>query len=595
MKIQPKDRRALLAAALGKTSCDLAVKNIKLVNLFTGEIYPATVYIHQGFIVHVDDKNIEEDLAKAENVIDGQGRYMTPGLIDAHIHIESSMMTPRNFASAVIPHGVLTVITDPHEISNVFGEDAVHFMHDAGLDLPMHQFIDIPSCVPAVPGMEGSGAVFNADVVDRLAKLPNVIGLAEVMDYIGIANGGDRAMEFIEAAERNNLYIQGHIIVPEGQERLLSAYLIGGPYSCHETTEPLEARTKLRAGMYVDSRDSSIAKNVEAIWQGVKDLPWRERLCLCTDDREADEIQSTGQIDDVLRHIIKLGMDPLEALRACTVHSAQEAHIENLGMIAPGYTADFLLVDDLHDFSVKSVWFAGKKVAEDGELIEPIPEKHFELETRNSINAPKLSVEDFRLKAPKGAKDKVKVNVLCYPEAQSPITYLSCEEIPVKDGYLDLSQDKDLFYATIINRHGTGNRIVGVVRGFGAKCGADGSTVSHDCHNMGIVYKDAETGFAVYEELKRIGGGFSCAKDGKVLCSLPLPCGGLMSNEKYPVVAKQSLAMKKALKEELGMPQDNPMLRIATMALPVIPDVKFSDLGLIDVFKQEFIPIFPEN
>lgn len=594
MKIQPKDKRALLAAAMGKTNCDLAVTNVQYVNLFTGEIYPATVYIHQGFVVHVDSENIPEDLKKAEQVVDGGNRYIVPGLIDAHIHIESSLMTPRNFAESVIPHGVLAVITDPHEIGNVYGEEAVRFMHDAGCDLPMRQFIDIPSCVPAVPGLEQAGATFHADVVDRLAQLPNVIGLAEVMDYLGVVNGSDRMMEFLEAADRNHLYIQGHVHFPEDGGRLLSAYLIGGPVSCHETNQDFQARMKLRAGMYVDARDSSIAKNVATIWEGVKDLPWRDRLCLCTDDREADDILDVGQIDDVLRHIIRLGMDPLEAIRACTLHSAQEAHLENMGMVAPGYTADFLLVDDLKDFSIHSVWFGGQKVAENGKMVVPIPEKHFEIETRNSIHAPELTLEDFRMKAPACCGDTVKVNVQYYPSLTSAITELRCEELPVKDGYVDISAEEDLFYAMVVNRYGKGTRTFGLVRGFGAKCGADGSTVSHDSHNLTVVFKDPESGFAVYNKLKEIHGGFACAVDGEIKGVLPLPCGGLMSNETCYKVAEQSIAMKKALHENLGMPQDNPLLRIVTLALPVAPAIKFTDLGLVDVLNQKFIPVFPE-
>lgn len=593
MRMEPKDKRALLAAALGKTGCDLAVKNAKYVNLFTGEVYPATVYVHQGFVIHVEDSDLEGDLAKAAKVVDAQGRYIVPGLVDAHIHIESSMLTPRNFAAAVVPCGVLSVVTDPHEIGNVFGEEAVRYMHDAGCDLPMHQFIDIPSCVPAVPGMEQAGATLTADVVDRLAKLPNVIGLAEVMDFVGVINGEDRMMDFIEAAQRNHLYIQGHM--PRGKGRTLSAYLVGGPVSCHETTQPGEAKAKLRAGMYVDARESSISKNVATIWEDVKTLPWRDRLCLCTDDREADDILDVGQLDDVLRHMIRLGMDPLEALRACTLHTAQEAHLENIGMVAPGYTADFLLVDDLTEFKVDSVWFAGELVAEKGRLTAPIPEKRFELETRNSMRVPALTEQDFYLRAPEGAGQSVTVNVMAYSAYNAGATTCSTEQLPVKDGFVDLSGDPELFYAMIVNRHGKVDRTFGVVRGFGAKCGANGSTVSHDSHNLCIVFKDAASGFAVYQALVACGGGMSCAVDGKVVCTLPLPCGGLMSNDPCEEVAKQSLAMKKALREALGMPQANPLLRIVTLALPVAPEVKFSDLGLVDVLTQTFIPIFPEN
>lgn len=592
MKFKPADKRVLLAAAMGKIPCDLAVTNTQYVNLFTGEIYPATVFVHDGFVVHVEYENLSDGLENAKNIVDAQGRYIVPALIDAHIHIESSMLTPRNFAAAVIPHGVLTVVTDPHEIGNVYGEEAVRYMHDAGCDLPMHQFIDIPSCVPAVPGLEQAGASFDAQIIDRLAKLPNVIGLAEVMDFIGVVDGDERMMSILDAAERNGLYLQGHM--PRGKGRVLSAYLVGGPTTCHETTLPGEALAKLRAGMYVDARSSSIAKNVKTIWEDVKNLSCKDRLCLCTDDREADDILDVGQLDDVVREIIKLGMDPIEALRCATLHTAQAAHLENIGAVAPGFTADFMLVDDLSELSISSVWFGGEKVAENGELTVAIEPKQFEIESRNSMKVPALTINDFFLKAPT-AGDSVKVNVLTYPALYSSATTCVTETLPVKDGFVDISGDDELFFAMIINRYGKADRSFGVVRGFGAKCGADGSTVSHDSHNLCIVFKDAVSGFAVYQELVACGGGMCCAVDGKVLCTLPLSVGGLMSNEDCHVVAQQSLAMKKALREELGMPQPNPLLRVVTLALPVIPETKFSDLGLIDVLSQSFIPVFPES
>lgn len=590
MKIQPKDKRALLAAALGKTGCDLAVKNAQYVNLFTGEIYPATVFVHQGFVVHVENKNLEEGLEKATRIVDAGGRYIVPGLIDAHIHIESSMLTPPNFAAAVVPHGVTAVITDPHEIGNVLGEEAVVYMHEAGHGLPMHQFINIPSCVPSVPGLEEGGATFDAAVVDRLAKLENVIGLAEVMDFVGVVNGEDRMMDIIETAEKNGLYLQGHL--PGGFGRLVSAYYIGGPATCHETTQPGEALDKLRAGMYVDARDSSIAKNVATIWQDIKDLPWRDRLSLCTDDREADDILDAGQLDDVLRHIIQLGMDPLEALRAATVHTAQAAHLENMGAVAPGYTADFLLLDDLATFKVDTVFFAGQEVAKGGKLLAEIPQRSFAIEQKNTMNVPQLSQEDFKLRAPVGCGDSVQVNVLTYTSDTLSITTCVTETVPVKDGFVDISADPDLFYAMIINRYGTGNYAFGLVRGFGAKRGADGATVSHDCHNLSIVFQDAASGYAVYRELAGCGGGFAAAIDGKIIATLPLAVGGLMSAVGCEETAARSLAMKKAL-HEIGLSMENPLLRIATLALPVIPEAKFSDLGLVDVMNKKLLPIFP--
>ena len=590
MKIQPSDKRELLKAAMGKVPCDLAVTNVRYVNVFTGEIYPATVFVHQGFVVHVEDKEPAKELNLAKQVIDGENNFLIPGFIDAHIHIESSMMTPRNFARAVIPRGTTTVVTDPHEITNVFGEDAVRYMHDAGYDLPMRQFIDIPSCVPAVPGLEQAGAVIDAAAVDRLAKLPNIIGLAEVMDFIGVIDGEDRMMDIIEVAEKNGLYIQGHM--PGANGRMVSAYLIGGPSTCHETRGADEAVAKLRTGIHVDARESSITKNMAAILSGVLEHPFHDHLSFCTDDREADDILYVGHMDEVVRQAVKNGMDGVTAVKSATLNTAKEIHFDNLGAVAPGYAADMLLVDNLADFNVKSVFYMGQLVAKDGKLVAEIQAKPAEIESRFSMNVPKLTLDDFRLKAPTDG-DKVKANILTYYSEELAVTKAVTEEVPVKDGFVDISKDPELCYAMIINRYGTGNYTFGLVRRFGLRKGANGSTVSHDCHNLSIVFKDPESGFAVYNALVGCGGGMACADRGEITGLLRLRVGGLMSTDRPEQVAEQSDKMKKAL-NALGLPQENPLLRIATMALPVIPEAKFSDLGLVDVMAKKLIPIFPQ-
>ncbi len=264
MKVK-NNRKALIQAALGLVECDLAIKNAKLVNVFTGEVYPATVFVYDGCIAHVEYNNLEEGLDKVKEVVDAEGKYLIPGLIDAHMHIESSMMTPRNFAKVSIPSGTTTIVMDPHEIGNVYGVEGVRYMHDSGEGLPQRQFVDIPSCVPAVPGCENAGAEFFAKEIEELADLKRVIGLAEVMDYIGIINQEDRMVDIIHAAEKKGLYLQGHAPFVSG--RNLSAYLIGGPISDHESRVGSEALEKLRYGMHVDARESSITRNVKDIWE----------------------------------------------------------------------------------------------------------------------------------------------------------------------------------------------------------------------------------------------------------------------------------------------------------------------------------------
>lgn len=589
MKLYPKDRRALLEAAMGRRPCDLAVENVRFVNVFTGEIYPAVVYVLDGFVAYVEEGG-RADPALAHQVVDGQGAYLTPGFVDPHVHIESTMLTPRAFAAAVVPHGTTTVVTDPHEIANVLGEQAVVYMHDAAEDLPMRQLVDIPSCVPAVPGLENSGAEFDAGTVHRLAKLPRVIGLAEVMDFLAVAQGEQRMLDMLDAAQQEGLYVQGH--VPVSDKRLLSAYAIGGPTTCHETREGEDAVSKLRLGLRIDARESSIAKDVEKIYSQVRRLRYLDRVSLCTDDREAHDILENGHMDNALRKAVACGMDGVDALRCATLHPALESGLSNLGAVAPGYAADFLLLEDLKDFRVRAVYYGGRLVARDGVLTQEITPKTFALEQMDTMRVPPLKREDFDIAAPV-EQGVVKVNVLHFAELEKSNTTRCVEEIPVRDGKLDLSQQPDLCYVKIVNRHGKGTVCSGVTRGFGLKEGAFASTVSHDSHNLCVVYRDADSAYEACRALVACRGGMCCAMPGQQTVTLPLPVAGLMSTLPCGELARQVGEMKQALRRA-GMPQSNPLVRIVTMALPVIPEAKYTDLGLVDVYAKKVLPLFPE-
>lgn len=589
MKLYPKDRRALLEAAMGRRPCDLAVENVRFVNVFTGEIYPAVVYVLDGFVAYVEEGG-RADPALAHQVVDGQGAYLTPGFVDPHVHIESTMLTPRAFAAAVVPHGTTTVVTDPHEIANVLGEQAVVYMHDAAEDLPMRQLVDIPSCVPAVPGLENSGAEFDAGTVHRLAKLPRVIGLAEVMDFLAVAQGEQRMLDMLDAAQQEGLYVQGH--VPVSDKRLLSAYAIGGPTTCHETREGEDAVSKLRLGLRIDARESSIAKDVEKIYSQVRRLRYLDRVSLCTDDREAHDILENGHMDNALRKAVACGMDGVDALRCATLHPALESGLSNLGAVAPGYAADFLLLEDLKDFRVRAVYYGGRLVARDGVLTQEITPKTFALEQMDTMRVPPLKREDFDIAAPV-EQGVVKVNVLHFAELEKSNTTRCVEEIPVRDGKLDLSQQPDLCYVKIVNRHGKGTVCSGVTRGFGLKEGAFASTVSHDSHNLCVVYRDADSAYEACRALVACRGGMCCAMPGRQTVTLPLPVAGLMSTLPCGELARQAGEMKQALRRA-GMPQSNPLVRIVTMALPVIPEAKYTDLGLVDVYAKKVLPLFPE-
>ena len=587
MRVEPKDQKTLIDAAAGRIKADLAIHNIKFVNVFSGEIYPAVVYIKDGFTVHVDHFSSALEQDGAAEFIDGGGCYLIPGFVDAHAHIESSMLVPYRFAQSVAQSGTTTIITDPHELANVLGERAVVYMHDASENVPMRQLIDIPSCVPAVPGLETAGAEFFADTIRRLAKLPRVVGLAEVMDFVGVANADTRMMDIIEAARECGLYLQGH--APIGAGRQLSAYIVGGPHTCHETRVGADAAYKIRNGMAVDARQSSMAKNVEQIVSGVRDFKYYDNLCLCTDDRETADNLTLGHMSDVVRSAVAAGLSGVDAVRCATLNPARHANLENIGAVAPGFTADMLLVDDLAAFNVRTVIYGGQIVAADGALTVEIDIPSFAIESENTVTLPALTVDDFRLVSPKATA--VDVNVLCYPSPVMSLTECTRITLPVTDGCVDISSDDELCYVMIINRYGKGNIIKGVVKGFGLKKGANASTVSHDCHNLCVVYKNPADGYAAVIALSRCGGGM-CHVDGDSVSLLPLPVGGLMTTLPPDELATATTALKDVLRG-CGIISPNPILRIATMALPVIPAAKFSDLGFVDVMKKQFIPIFP--
>jgi adenine deaminase len=594
MKIKPKDRKALVEAALGKRPCDLVISNAQIVNVFTGEIYKGHVGIYDGFIAHIqcdpDGRHTDEIKLIGKNYCNAKGKYLIPGFIDAHAHVESTMMTPRNLAEAVIPHGTTTMVTDPHEIANVCGIEGVEYMHACSTGIPMRQLILIPSCVPAVPGLENSGAVFSEKEVKSLLNLDRVIGLAEVMDFLGVINNNDRMAAIIDAVDEKNLFLEGHAPGLSGRE--LSAYLCAGPNSDHESVSSIEAREKIRSGMFVDARESSITKNVEAIINGVRDFRYFDNLTLCTDDREPEDIIKNGHMNDVVRKAIKCGLHPIDAIRSATINVAREIGIKNLGAISPGFAADMVLVDSLEELIPAAVLFEGKLAALNGKLTVDIDDMFFELEERNTVYIDELKAEDFIITAPV-MEGKIKTRVIKYSDFNSADTEFLFEELPVINGRIDISFDSDLKFAAVINRHrGQNTKGLGIVRNFGTSFGAVGSTVSHDCHNLTVVYDTPENAYAAAEKIMETGGGISCAAGGKALENLSLPIGGLMSGKPCEELALEADKMKNALRS-LGLTEsENPLLRIATLALPVIPKAKMSDLGIVDVLEQKIVSLF---
>jgi len=584
------NRSELIEAALGQRPCDLVIKNINLVNVYTGEIYPADIGIYGEYIAHVTVPG--EAPPEGKTVYDGNGKFAVPGFIDTHVHIESSLLTSANFARVVLPHGTTTVLTDPHEIGNVLGLRGVKYMVDSSAGLPLRILILAPSCVPSVPGVETAGAEFGAAEIRTMLEWDRVLGVAEVMDYYGVIHQTPRMNEILAAVRTAGGVIQGHSPFLSGRE--LSAYLCAGPDSDHEVMTAADCLAKLRAGMVVDAKESSITKNIKEIFAAYQPLAYPPNITLCTDDREAADLLHEGHLDEVLRRVIEEGVPPVIAIRIATLQAANRIGLKEYGAIAPGKIADIVLLDDLEKVRANEVFVGGSLVAKAGTLAVDIPNRAFPLETENTVILAKpLTEADFAIKAPV-AGGNVTLRALAYQAAASlrmdflPIT------LPVQDGTVRYDGDPELNCVAVFERHGrNGNRSLGLIRGFGLTGGAIASTVSHDCHNLTVVGTNAADMLLAARTLTECGGGLACVRNGVVLARIELPIGGLLSplpaEELAPAVQKMKDAMR-----SMGLAGANPLLRVATLTLAVIPKAKITDVGLVEVETQKLLPLFIE-
>ncbi len=581
-----EERRELIKVAMGYSSATLKLENANLVNVFSGEIYLANIYIYKKYIADVVE--VEKDsFKKADKIIDIQGKYLVPGFIDSHLHIESSHLTPYHFAEAIIPKGTTTIIADPHEICNALGEEGLDYMLKASENLPMNQYFLVPSCIPSVMKLENTGAEFDADLVDKLLEKDRILGLGEVMDYIGIIHNDKRMEDIIDVAYRKNMFLQGHS--PELQGSELSAYLCGGPYTCHETRNGVHAIDKIRKGMTVDARESSISKNITSIVENIKNFKSPRNLTLCTDDREPKDILEKGHINDCVRVAIKAGLDPIEAIRAVTLNTAQIYRLDKRGAIAPSYFADMLVIDNLKDINVEKVFFEGELVAENNKLLVQINKPHIDLENKNTINIDELKVEDFMIKAPI-ENGKLEIVGMEYINKISSVTRKKTFTVNVKDGYVDLEGD-ELNFAISNNRYGKNTKAIAVVENFYVNRGAIATTYSHDSHNLTIIYKKPIDALVAAQRVKNIAGGIVVVENEKVVKELPFPIGGMLSKKSAYELGNDIVDMNKVLRD-YGIESASPITRPSTLSLIVIPEVKLSDMGLIDVVKQEIIKQF---
>jgi len=583
----------LIRAARGIIPVDLLIERVNYVNLFTGEVYEASIGILGDRIAYVNARSPQR--LKASKRIDGEGLYAVPGLIDSHLHIESSMITPPRFAEAVLPRGVTTVAIDPHEIANVLGKKGVKYMLDASEELPLKIYVLAPTCVPSLPGRETSGAEITAEDVEVMLSWDRVIGLAEVMDFAGVVNLDPRILSIVKAGRRRGVVIDGHTFL-SGLD--LNAYIAAGMEADHENLSFREALEKLRLGMLIKLRAPYVL-DVEEFVSGLKSLPKPLGYLLVTDDILPDNLKRDGHLDNVIRKFIEAGLDPVDAIRAATLFPALHLRLYDRGVISPGKLADIILLKSLENFSVKYVIADGQLIAEDGRLIRPIPQHAFPDDAKKTVKMRKLTEEDFKIKAPPG-KRRIRVRVIEFlsPEprsklaaefAQSLTTKFSIEELAVKDGYVD---PRDLAVVVVIERHGkTGNSAKGLVKNSGLRTGAVASTVAHDSHNLIVLGKNPKDMLAAAEHVVKSQGGVAVAEGGEVIASVELPVAGLMSEESIDVVAEKFRKVREAFKK-LGL-RDHPYAPpIFFLALPVIPAAKITDKGLFDVLEQKQVPLF---
>lgn len=594
-KLTGQQRRELVDAAAGRIPVDTLITDIRIVNLFTSEIYSGLIGIKHGYIAFARESSPEECSAAAARalvagsmVIGGKEAYAVPGFIDSHVHIESSMLTPRRFAGIAVPQGTTTLITDPHEIGNVLGIKGVEYMVESGLGLPQYQLALAPSCVPAAPGLEEAGAEFGREEIERLLEHERIIGIAEVMDYIGVVGNSEKMRSILDLGFEKGCFIQGHFFGNSREE--LDAYLCAGPCSNHELFTPEAAKAAARAGMVIDARDSSFTKNIADIVSAVKGYGEMPNFTLCTDDREAEEIREQGHINDCLRSSVAAGLNPFQALRSVTLTPARLYSLEKLGAIAPGYIANINLVTDLASFSVEQVIFEGELAAEQGSLTVPIEQKAHPIESIDTVQIGPLTEEMLRIKAPI-TEGRVTMRVIYYPDFSAIESECLIREVKVTDGYVNLEGNEDLNFIAVINRHaGKRGMSLGLVGNFHLNYGALAGTISHDSHNLTLVYTDPKEAVKAVREVKKNRGGITFAH-GEELHSIALPVAGLMTSAEaddcIEAVSKLNSLLGKA-----GIETDNPIMRLAIAALPVIPHIRITDKGLVDVLNVSFLDLF---
>ena len=570
-----------VAMVTGRAPAELRIENVQIVDVLSGEIRKGTVCVGAGRILGFSEM-------EAREVVDGQGAYLIPGLIDGHVHIESSMLCPARFAELILPFGTTTVVADPHEIANVKGMDGLRYMLEASRELPLSVRVMLSSCVPALP-VEDSGAVLEAADLAPLLADPDVGGLAEMMNVPGLLGGAPDVLEKIAVAQASGKVIDGHAPMLSGAG--LDAYAALGVNTDHECTTPEELQERVARGMYVLMREGSAGREVKKLLPGV--TPANQRRCLfCTDDRQPADILERGHINGILRLAVENGLAPVDAVRMATLNAAECYGLRDRGAIAPGLRADLVLVKDLKDFDVLACWAGGELVARDGKMARSLAMLDPGV-LKSSVNLAPLPAKPFTVNVPSG-----RARVIGLLE-HSLITECRVQDVAVREGgEVVLADNPGLLKIAVIERHhATGKMGVGLLDAqYGLKGGAIATTIAHDSHNIVVAGDDEDDMLLAVREMERIGGGIVMVSGRRVLAELPLPIGGLMSDEPAEAVANRLRELLKLAHEHYHIWEGaDAFMTLSFLALPVIPHFKITARGLFDMGTFSFVDVDAEK
>jgi adenine deaminase len=593
IKSWPAVAPTLVDVASGRRPADLVIRQGRWVNVHSGEIIPYTdLAVIEGRFAYCGP-DARHCIGPNTIVIEANGRYLVPGLCDGHMHVESGMVTVTEFCRAVIPHGTTTMFIDPHEIANVLGLDGVRLMHDEAAAMPTNVYVQLPSCVPSFPGLEHAGAAFTAADFAEAIQWPNIIGLGEVMNFPGVIANDPIMVAAIAATVKAGKTVGGHYASPD-LGNAFHAYAAGGPEDDHEGTKVEDAIARVRQGMKAMLRLGSawydVATQIKAVTESGLDP---RNFILCTDDSHSGTLVEEGHMDRVVRHAIQQGLKPITAIQMATLNTAQHFKLEReLGSIAPGRRADFLLVSDLATMTIDEVYARGVHLASQGKLIADIKPYDYPASAKNTVNMKRdLNSADFDIRSPQGA-NSVAVRVIGVVENQAPTKALEAV-LPVSDGLVAMDQTQDICQIALVERHrATGGVVNAFVSGFGyTKPCAMASSVAHDSHHIIVVGTNKADMAQAANRLREVGGGVVLISEGRELALVEMPIAGLMSDERAEIVAAKAEKLTQAMRA-VGCDLNNAYMQHSLLALVVIPELRISDVGLIDVRTFERVELF---